>query len=61
MKTPIQQAIAYLERKEVYEKARLVQERRNLEDHTFTMGRLSMLRVILTDARRAEKTTQKPI
>lgn len=55
MKTQIQQVIAYLERKETAERARLADEVRRCEDHAFTMGRLSMLRIMLTDARRHEK------
>jgi len=55
MKTQIQQVIAYLERKEARERARLADEVRRCEDHVFTMGRLSMLRTILTDARKHEK------
>ena len=61
MRTKMQEFIKYLERKEAMEKAIIAQEIRHLEDTTWSRSRLSILRVVLSEARRLEADVSQPV
>ena len=61
MRTKMQEFIKYLERKQALEKAFIAQEIRHMEDTTWSKGRISMLGVVLSEARRLEADVSQPV